>query len=264
MFTTLTGQEVHLGETAQHVALLSATVPARSVTDLMPGLDAHIASVIDRALAFDKASRWPDAATMRDAVADAYASSFGEPIGRGPLGGGAGVGATTGSSVVQDESVDVRAHAATAVGPEGQPPRQPPVTPARERRDRAGMRRVGMSTEEPVSGMPLTGRTSGAVRGAVVLVALLSVGGVAIFLLRSRAPDGGGLASGVVASAWGAAAVPTSSPPREEPGAEPKAPPTSNTANTAPSSVTAPSAAHPAHAHDAGSAKPKTKDWDLQ
>ncbi len=85
LFTCLSGLYVHEGENASQQMILAATVPAPSLAARMPEVPQALAAIVDRALAFDKASRWPDAAAMRDAIAGAHALLFGEAISRAPL-----------------------------------------------------------------------------------------------------------------------------------------------------------------------------------
>ena len=67
LFTTLTGRRVHEAETAEARLDLAATKPAPPIRRFLPDLDRGLAAVIDRALAFDRATRWPSAAPMREA-----------------------------------------------------------------------------------------------------------------------------------------------------------------------------------------------------
>jgi serine/threonine-protein kinase len=79
MFTTLTGQFVHQGETATEILVAAAVNRARPLKSVMPDVPESVAALIDRALAFEQASRWPDArsfqvmtaAAMRGAKAEA-------------------------------------------------------------------------------------------------------------------------------------------------------------------------------------------------
>lgn len=50
---------------------MSATTPAPSLATVVPGLPAAVVSIVDRALAFDRTKRWPDASSMREAVCSA-------------------------------------------------------------------------------------------------------------------------------------------------------------------------------------------------
>jgi serine/threonine-protein kinase len=78
MFALLSGRTVHDGETAQHIAILAATQPARSLATVAPGVPATVVALVDRALAFDKAERWPTAEAMGSAI---------QEVRRGPLAG---------------------------------------------------------------------------------------------------------------------------------------------------------------------------------
>jgi tetrahydromethanopterin S-methyltransferase subunit B len=68
MFTMLSGRHVHDAPTSQEQMILSATTPAPLLASVVPGLPAAVVSIVDRALAFDRTKRWPDAASMREAV----------------------------------------------------------------------------------------------------------------------------------------------------------------------------------------------------
>ncbi len=79
LFMLLTNRSVRdEAETANEALMYAMSKPVASMTELLPGLPRPVASVIDRALAFDKLSRWPTAATMRDALTAAL-----EAAGRG-------------------------------------------------------------------------------------------------------------------------------------------------------------------------------------
>ena len=80
MFTLLTGENVHSGETAQEVVFNSASKPARSLAQAMPDAPPEVVAIVDRALAFSPDDRWPDAAAMRDAIARAYEALYAKPI----------------------------------------------------------------------------------------------------------------------------------------------------------------------------------------
>jgi serine/threonine-protein kinase len=68
MFMSVTGRPVHVAETSNEVMLAAMTKPAESVGALVPGLPRGLVDVVDRALAFDKGNRWPDARAMQLAV----------------------------------------------------------------------------------------------------------------------------------------------------------------------------------------------------
>jgi serine/threonine-protein kinase len=72
MFTLLTGRSVHEAATPHEQLIMAATKPAPSLHEIDPQLPEAVRSVVDRALAFNKVVRWPDAKAMLQAVADAY------------------------------------------------------------------------------------------------------------------------------------------------------------------------------------------------
>ncbi len=71
MFTSLTGETVHLGANVQARLLAAATVKARSIQMVMPDLPLPIAAAIDMALRFKKEDRWQSVDAFRRAVRDA-------------------------------------------------------------------------------------------------------------------------------------------------------------------------------------------------
>ena len=77
LFTVLSGQLVHEGETGPHLMILAATTPARPLLSVAPEIPQDLAKVVDHSLAFRKADRWPSAEAMRDAVRDASLAMFG-------------------------------------------------------------------------------------------------------------------------------------------------------------------------------------------
>ena len=76
MFTLATGQLVHEAENTQMLLVKAATQPARKVSSLMPSMPPVLGEVIDRALAFDKKSRWASAAAMQTALREAAREAF--------------------------------------------------------------------------------------------------------------------------------------------------------------------------------------------
>ncbi len=67
IFTSLTGETVHLGANVQARLLAAATVKARSISMVMPDLPAQLANAIDMALRFKKEDRWQSVDAMRTA-----------------------------------------------------------------------------------------------------------------------------------------------------------------------------------------------------
>ena len=80
MFTMISGAYVHASSTPEELVVFTATRPARSLAEVAPEVPAPLVHVIDRALAFDKKDRWPDARSMREALAQAHSEAFGVDV----------------------------------------------------------------------------------------------------------------------------------------------------------------------------------------
>jgi serine/threonine-protein kinase len=81
LFTLTSGRYVHEAESPSELLLLAATRQAPSLRRCEPRAPEPLVALVDRALAFDPERRWPDAATMRDAVRRAYCEVFGRRVG---------------------------------------------------------------------------------------------------------------------------------------------------------------------------------------
>jgi hypothetical protein len=68
MYTLLSGRTVHEADTLNKLLLAAMTKPAPPLAGILPGIAPALAAVVDRALAFDQAHRWPDARSMRAAL----------------------------------------------------------------------------------------------------------------------------------------------------------------------------------------------------
>jgi hypothetical protein len=97
LFTTLAGRHVHVASSSQEQLIMSATTPAPPLASVATGIPAGVASVVDRALAFDRSLRWPSASAMQNAIRAALDGLGGRvgpisverPVGaQGYLGGG--------------------------------------------------------------------------------------------------------------------------------------------------------------------------------
>jgi eukaryotic-like serine/threonine-protein kinase len=84
MFTLLSGRLVHEGRTPNETLLGAMTQPAPSLASLVPSVGAAVAHLVDRALAYEKAKRWPSATRMQEAVRHAYHDRNGKPITTSP------------------------------------------------------------------------------------------------------------------------------------------------------------------------------------
>lgn len=75
MFTLLSGRQVHDGPSSHEQLILSATEPAPPLSTVAPDVAPEVASIVDRALSFDRADRWPDARAMQQVVRAALESA---------------------------------------------------------------------------------------------------------------------------------------------------------------------------------------------
>jgi serine/threonine-protein kinase len=75
---------VHEAPTVNEQLLAAMTQPAPPLKSVVPGVSVEVAAIVDRALAFDKANRWPNARSMQDAVGRAYQTSTGKPVDHAP------------------------------------------------------------------------------------------------------------------------------------------------------------------------------------
>jgi serine/threonine protein kinase len=138
LFALASGQLVRQAESTGALFAEAATQPARSLAVAAPHVDSRVVAIVDRALAFDKSARWPDAAAMRQAVNEAYLAMFGTKVSAEPL----------------KELVT----AAMALAPTVQPrsSMHPASSPARfasqpTRMEAAGLVRAGSTTAQPVA-----------------------------------------------------------------------------------------------------------------
>jgi serine/threonine protein kinase len=81
MFMLISGQHVHEAQSSQEQLILSATAPARSLATVAPGAPRQVVAIVDRALAFDRSGRWPDASAMQAAVRTVRAALPGDEPG---------------------------------------------------------------------------------------------------------------------------------------------------------------------------------------
>ena len=80
LFTLISGAYVHESDTINEQLILAATTPAQSLADVAPDAPPALVAVVDRALAFDKADRFADAASMRAQVRAALGLRFEGPL----------------------------------------------------------------------------------------------------------------------------------------------------------------------------------------
>jgi serine/threonine-protein kinase len=258
LFTLLTGQSVHVGENAPQIMILAATTPPRSLASVAPWLPAPVVSVIDRALAFDKAMRWQDAASMRDTLRDAHMMVLGRPLSRGPLvqlaGGSMALEETLGAPMAPTARTAPLLRA-TPIGPAMTPPSGPTALPG-------GTTAQPVAQEHGAQGPAPQRRTALVVVASAVAFCVAGIGAAAVARLAMR--PSAGAPTMMAASATPAAAPPSAT---VEP---PAAPSTTSATSTAPSAppaaptvtphgpVTGPIAPHLPIRLDAGTAHTTT------
>jgi eukaryotic-like serine/threonine-protein kinase len=71
MYTLLVGRHVHEGDSGNEQLVRAATQAPQSVSTVVRGLPPSIVHIVDKAIAFEQDARWPDAATMQQAVREA-------------------------------------------------------------------------------------------------------------------------------------------------------------------------------------------------
>jgi serine/threonine protein kinase len=189
LFTLLSGAYVHDADSPNEMLVRTATQPARSLAAVAPELPAPVVSVVAKALAFDRAERWPDAHAMQEAVRDAHMSVYGTKL----------------------------PHRAPSIAPVA--PLEPPLEVARHgAANRSGP--VERATAEPVdrplaamTAPPTTTSSPGrrrasrlAAAGGVALVALI---GLVLGLIRLRS----GTSVGDLAATNAVSTLSTASPP---------------------------------------------------
>ena len=72
LFALLSGRIVHDAKTHMEVVIAAATAQAKSLGAVAPDAPKSLVEVVDRALSFDKAERWPSARAMHQALRAAF------------------------------------------------------------------------------------------------------------------------------------------------------------------------------------------------
>jgi serine/threonine-protein kinase len=78
LFNALTGALVHEGSTANEAVALAVRQRARPLETVLPTVRPRLASLVDRALAYEKSRRWQSAKAMHEALRDVYRDESGE------------------------------------------------------------------------------------------------------------------------------------------------------------------------------------------
>jgi serine/threonine protein kinase len=80
----LTGKKLREAPTTNEQLLAAMVEPPPPLASLLPDVNELVANLVDRALAFRKEDRWPNAAAFRQAARAAYGSIADQPIERAP------------------------------------------------------------------------------------------------------------------------------------------------------------------------------------
>jgi eukaryotic-like serine/threonine-protein kinase len=77
LYTLVSGKAVHIAENPTRALVCAASEKAKTLKEAAPHAPDAIVEIVDRALAFEKADRWPDARSMQRALADGCKAAFG-------------------------------------------------------------------------------------------------------------------------------------------------------------------------------------------
>ena len=265
MFTLLSGGLVHDAPNGQQVVIYAATRPSPSLATAAPQVDRRVVALVDRALMADKASRWPSAVAMRDAIAALHQEMSGAAPTAATLGSFL---AATDRRALEPLDSGARARLATdahsGVGSAATLASHPPMPPSEVgvilREESAGVRAPSeiVATSQPVSSGTARAERPRRARSAAVLVAISFAGLGAIALAielassHQRPPPYVAASSSIVISPPVASALASDTRPSPD-AAAPLPPPTGAAVPVAPSKA----AVRPAsHARPAGPVAP--------
>ncbi|MGH7270352.1 MAG: serine/threonine-protein kinase, partial [Polyangiaceae bacterium] len=201
LFTLACGDLVHNAENAQQILIRAATKPARSLAAVLPSVPESIGKVIDRALEFEKAQRWPSASAMCDALKIASVEAFGSvPTAArmseilDEVGADEATAERAAAAVVVVVDENTTAPAPASEGAAMTPPHAPAPAPShRGPFARPSAPGVGFITEEAVSTESILlrrrVRSREAVAAALAVVAL-GIGGTVLLTRAGSAPEG--------------------------------------------------------------------------
>jgi serine/threonine protein kinase len=68
LFQLISGEAVHAGESAAEMLVAAANFPPRSLATMTTGINPRLVQLVDRAVAFEKKNRWPNARAMQFAL----------------------------------------------------------------------------------------------------------------------------------------------------------------------------------------------------
>lgn len=82
LFTLISGEPVHAGDSAAEMLVAAANYAPRSLATVTNGLNPRLVRVVDRAVAFAKADRWPNARIMQLALREVSGKQRGGQVSR--------------------------------------------------------------------------------------------------------------------------------------------------------------------------------------
>ena len=229
MFRLLTGRLVHRGRTPAEELLSAMSKPAPPVSSIAPAVSPALARLVDRALAFDRHDRWPDAAAMQEAVRNAYLQDHAAPLSEAPR------------LVVPASSVHVTLRSLPDLEDEGDIGKMATLAASAET-EPAGAARP--TTSEPVSSSVPTKAGSGVSRGAQwgLLVLTASVACAAAWMAFGRTHPAPPLAPSSSAAQMEVIPPPPGTGPAAAPSADVPQPETSAAAQLPPMPTAKPGA----------------------
>lgn len=80
LFRALTGRPVHTAKTPMDRMLQAMSEPAPSLASVTANAPPDLVELVDKALAFHKEARWPDAGSMQQALRQVYEKNMGQPL----------------------------------------------------------------------------------------------------------------------------------------------------------------------------------------
>jgi serine/threonine-protein kinase len=179
MYTLLTGRWLHDEGTLNEQLVAAMTKPCPKMSEAAPSVPAALGAIIDRAIAFDKQDRWPQAREMQDAIRTAYESVVGRPMSLAPH-----VRTSGRTSIVDNEMASLPTVAA-------------PTSDEFARKSGGGPISVSASTS-PTTASQKRKRVGGVAAGVVALVTIAVAGSI---VLRNREGPKNGTVSSTTALA---------------------------------------------------------------
>jgi len=214
LFRALTGRFVHEAETPELVLVSAATQEARRLAQLVPAVDAELAEIVDRGLAWKKDARWKTADAMRTALRSLPIEKL--STNRVSIGG---VAKTVSMTEPLPAKAVLEGVAATEIASTPHLLAAAAATPAPAPSSREVSRAPLQSTTAGISSAPrdatLRARGPSRLALAAVAIGLLGLGGVVTAAVLSMRPNAGGTTgapSAVSASTEPSAGAPSLQP----------------------------------------------------